>query len=109
MNSTVRAALANGTFSAKNSRIDAKSVAGYVKLDRYSSLSSEELGALADRFGQEVVAACGLVANDAKAMEIAEAKAAEAGSAQAAMAAKNGAFAPKGQESGAGIRHGFAD
>jgi hypothetical protein len=109
MNSTVRAALANGTFSAKNSRIDAKSVVGFVKLDRYSILSSEELEALTEKFGQGVVAACSLVANDAQASAIASAKAAEAGSAQVAMAAKTGVFAPKGQEVGAGIRHGFAD
>lgn len=109
MNSTVRAAMANGTFSAKNARIDAKSIAGFVKLDRYCILSSEDLAVLTEKFGHEVIAACGMVANDAQASALAAAKETEAGSAQAAMAARTGAFAPKAQEVGIGIRHGFAD
>jgi hypothetical protein len=108
MNSTVRAALANGTFSSKNSRIDAKSVAGFVKLDRYSILSSEELDALTNKFGQQVIITCGLSASDSKAMSLALAKEAEAGAAQAAMAKRTGG-ALKGREVGEGIRHGFAD
>ena len=109
MNSTVKAALTNGVFSAKNARIDAKGVCGWVSLSGFSVLSASELSALTDKFGAAVVALCGLKSNDTAADTMRTEKAAEAGTAQAAMAKLTGSFIDRGHDVDRGIRHGLGD
>jgi hypothetical protein len=74
-------------------------------LGRFDALTPEQLTAVIAVVGQEMADVAGL----ATSATIAARANPDAGKAQAAMVAKTGRFAPKSQEVGSGIRHGFAD
>lgn len=108
MNNTVKTIIEKGHFSEKNLRIEAKGYTGWVDVRQGSIISREELDALISKFGGDVCARCGLVANDAAAVKLANEKEAEAGTAQAKMAELTNKYTFKGCF-GTHIRHGFAD
>ena len=76
-----------------------------LSLGRFDALTEEQLTSVIEVIGQEMADMAGL----ATAEQILARANPDAGKAQAAMAARTGQFAPKGQEYGAGIRHGLAD
>ena len=88
MNHLIVDAIKNGVYSTKNNRIDYQSIFGWSSIDRRDSFTSDEVKALRQHFGDEVIEKIGLVADEKGAAEIAARKAANLAASLARDAAK---------------------